>query len=99
MEPISGLFIRPVYCQFWSHSHVVCKAYNSQIEAQSTADSDGVSGAGRCADSESARCGFGRVASGDICIEDRRTIVERSGTGCVGVCGLRAVTDGHDNRI
>lgn len=68
-----------------------------QIKRESTANSNGVAGAGRCAHSKSACRGIGRVAGCDACIEDWRTIIERGGAGGVGGCWLRAVADGHDN--
>ena len=72
------------------------KVYDSQIECQSSAHSNGIAGACGCTNAKSTHRGIGRVARGDVCVEDRRTVVERSGAGGISCCCLRASADGHN---
>ena len=68
-----------------------------QIKRESSAHSNGVACAGRCAHSKSTRRGIGGVARGDRCVEDWSTIVERGGAGGIGGCSWRARADGEDS--
>ena len=86
MEPISGLSM--VSAGPLTHRPLVV---GLQIKRESTTYNDGVFGAGRSADSKTARRGHGRIARGDVSVEDRRT------AGGIDDCWSKAVADGHDS--
>lgn len=87
IEPISGLSM--VSAGPLTHRPLVV---GLQIKRQSTTYNDGAFGVGRIADSKTARRGHGRVARGDVSVEDRRTAAGMDN------CWSRAVAHGHDSR-